>query len=151
MLARVRNLRTAAATYGVPCATDYEVSFDDSPAIKLSAADEFRLRVADESLALLVNDLSQEAASIVTTAGIVDSSDAEVSRIVRRFKRVTPAEGCRCIADILNAAWRASLDPTFWSGLPVIDQRGASVLRELALKNLEIFEIEQLQRDANAP
>lgn len=150
LTARVTNLCTAATAFGVHPPAGYVDSFEDAP-ITLTPADEFRLSVADEALALLVADIVKEADAITTAAKVADSTSSEVSRIVNRFKRVTPAENCRCIADILNAAWQAYLDPTFWNSVPAISAEGEGVLKELTLKNLEIFEIEQIQRAANAP
>ena len=58
-----------------------------------------------------------------------------------------PAEGCKAAADILNAAWAAYSDVDLWKEYPKIQQRKTEVLKELILKNLEIFEIERIQSE----
>ena len=54
-----------------------------------------------------------------------------------------PAEKCKCLADILNAAWLAYRDLAFWEHNPQIAERKDTILKELVLKNIELFEIEQ--------
>jgi hypothetical protein len=90
-------------------------------------------------------------ATVETVVRALPFRSPEADRIFIRFERVTPAERCRTVADILNAAWRASLDQRFWAILPVISTRREVVLKELTLKNLGIFEIEQIQRGSRAP
>jgi hypothetical protein len=86
-----------------------------------------------------------EADGRVTNAAIGISADAEVAKVLKRIRQVVPAEGCKTIADILNGAWLAWEDPDLWKQFPGIADRKLSVLKELVLKNLEIFEIEQIQ------
>ena len=77
-------------------------------------------------------------------SGIPASDPAQVDRIYVRFKLVVPAEKCLCLADILNAAWKAFRDTTFWQGDPQIGDKKDEVLKELVLKNIELFEIQEI-------
>ena len=56
---------------------------------------------------------------------------------------MVPAEDCKTMADILNAAWLANDDETLYNEPPALKDRKSEVLKELCLKNLEVFEIEQ--------
>jgi hypothetical protein len=63
------------------------------------------------------------------------------------LQRVVPAEHCKNIADILNAAWLGFGDSLLWADIPQVRQKKDKVLKELVLKNLEVFEIEQIIAD----
>lgn len=142
---RVQNLVNAATQFGVSYSALFPTLFDHDALPTLSDADTFRLEIADRALAQLVGDLLVEADSRVTTAGIISSTDAEAMKVLKRIRQVVPAEECKTIADILNGAWLASEDPDLWKQYPGMADRKLSVLKELVLKNLEIFEIEQIQ------
>jgi hypothetical protein len=142
---RVQNLVKAANKFGVAYSAAFATLFDADALPTLSDGDEYRLRIADQALAQLVDGLLAEADARVTTAGLASSTDAEVAKVVKRIRQVVPAEGCRTIADILTGAWLASEEPDLWKQFPSIAAKKLSVLKELVLKNLEIFEIEQIQ------
>ena len=67
-----------------------------------------------------------------------------MNRIYARFKLIVPAEKCLCLADILNAAWMAFRDDTFWQNEPQIGTKKDEILKELVLKNIELFEIQEI-------
>jgi len=147
MSRRIENLLHASTRYSVAYDTEYQNSFDSSDPPQLSREDEFRLSIADEALKVLVPKLVLLADQEVRTAALPERNPDEIGRILKWFRRVTPAEGCQSVPDILNAAWLAYLDPNLWQNLPVIREKRDLVLKELTLKNLEIFEIEQIQKD----
>jgi hypothetical protein len=142
---RVHNLVSAAKTFGVSHSASFISLFEPDPTPRLTEADSYRLKVADQALTQLVGNLVTEADSRVVKAGIVTPTDGEVAKVLKRIRQVVPAEGCRSIADILNGAWLASEEPDLWQQFPAVAPRKLSVLKELVLKNLEIFEIEQIQ------
>ena len=146
MAARTTNLLKAAGDLGVSCPPDYAELFENEPSPKLSSSDKFRLDIADRALDRLVPILLAEARQFIDSAKIPDRNAAEVDRILDRFAQVVPAARCASVADILSAAWKAQEDATFWAAETGIQQRKDEVLKELALKNLEVFEIEQMQR-----
>jgi hypothetical protein len=139
---RVSNLLTAAATCGLGIPADYATFFDDDSTTDLARADEFRLSVADKALTALVVELIAKA--IDCLGHIPPPSKEEVDRILGRFDRVVPAEECRGMADILNAAWQAFHKTDLWNAMPTISKKRDLVLKELVLKNLEVFHIEQI-------
>jgi hypothetical protein len=60
-----------------------------------------------------------------------------------RFRLVVPFEGARGLPDILNAAWQVFDTPDFWKGRKEIRIKRNQILKDLTLKNIEIFELEQ--------
>ena len=115
---RVRHLENAANACFVSVPPGYTDLFDDGAEPNLIQSDLFRLSVADEALEEMVGRLTDRANQEITAAGFAAPSKEEVkmaekerTRIWQRFRHVIPAEGCRGIADILNAAWHARRDP----------------------------------------
>ncbi len=148
MLPRIGNLVRAAKEYGVPVRPGYEDQFDNYEPPDLSEEDEFRLEMADEALDKLVPGLIKEADRVVKEAGIESSTPQEIARIVSRVRLVVPAEGCKTLADILNAAWVAYLDNDLWRDVEQVRDKRDKVLKELILKNIELFEIEQILKES---
>ena len=70
----------------------------------------------------------------------------EIERIVSRYKVMVPAEKTRSLADIINAGWCVNEDVNFWKDTPFANKR-VTILRELVLKNIEVFEIEKTRGD----
>ena len=60
------------------------------------------------------------------------------------LKNVVPATGCNTLPDILNAAWKAYEDPRLWDDIPHVMKKKDSVLKDIILKNIEVYEIEQI-------
>lgn len=147
MRRRVANQRAAGQVYGVNVWSGYEALFEDLAEPHLTDGGKFQLSVADEVLTRIVPDLIATVDQTLTAAGVSGPSDAEAQRIHERFRRVVPAENTRSLADILNAGWLASEDPKLWQGLAHVGQSQDLVLRELVLKNIEIFEIEQILKE----
>jgi len=144
MLARVGNMVTAAGTYNATVPANYQAQFDDKQIPTLPPHGVFLLSVADQALSHLLNTIIQEAERIAAVSGISASNPGQVDRIYARFKLVVPAEKCLCLADILNAAWKAFRDNTFWQGDPQIGDKKDEILKELVLKNIELFEIQEI-------
>ncbi|MGH8646488.1 MAG: hypothetical protein ACREX4_19330 [Gammaproteobacteria bacterium] len=145
---RVVNLIKAANYYDVIFASDYEQMFTDDTLIGFTRGDEFRIAVADEVLDRLVPDLISTASTNIRDSGIEFPSEDEIARICERFKRVVPAERCKSLADILNAGWRAKYDVNLWEDLPEVKVDKDGILKELVLKNIEVFEIEQILKES---
>jgi hypothetical protein len=144
MLARVGNMVTAAAAYGADVPASYQTQFDAEPLPAMPPQATFLLSVADQALTNLLDTIIREADRVVAASCIPQSDRGQVERIYARFKMVVPAERCLCLADILNAAWRAFRDSTFWQGDPQIGDKKDDILKELVLKNIELFEIQQI-------
>jgi hypothetical protein len=144
MLDRIAYLEIASGIYHVTVPPDYCDQFDDDALPSLSRSDQFLLSVADKAVRNTLASIIQQADHIVTASGLPATSSGQVARIFARLKLVVPAEKCACLADILNAAWMAFRDDTFWQDSPQIAAKKDEVLKELVLKNIELFEIEQI-------
>src|SRR5262249_28944395 len=145
MSARVSNLQTAAAAYHVTVPEGYESLFEDDPPPSFSApADEFRSSIADAAAQGMVEDLIQEAHRIVESSKIPLPSPREAEEVAARLSLLVPAENSKCLADILNAAWRLYERADLW--IEFFDDRRKvdRTLKELVLKNIEVFEIEKI-------
>lgn len=145
---RVANLLKAAEAYGIPVSADYGSVFEDDPASGLTESDQFRISVADEALNRLIPTLISSADQIIEAVHLAKVDNSEVMRIQSRFARVVPAEHCKGLPDILNAAWKASEDPDLWKDMPDLLSLKHRTLKELVLKNIEVFEIEQIIQEA---
>jgi hypothetical protein len=53
------------------------------------------------------------------------------------------------LADILNAAWHLSEEESLWADRPQVFEKKDRLLKELVLKNIEIFEVEQRLRSSH--
>jgi len=143
MRTRASNLRRAADAYRFSTPDGYEALFEEDEAADLTSGDQFRLAVADSSVARLCPLLIERARDVVRAGGIEGPSMKEVSRIYRSFERVVPAERCRSLPDIINAGWHAFTRRDFWRDLPQLRDRKHPILAELILKNIEVLQMEQ--------
>lgn len=151
MRKRARNLGRATGRFGIKSPPDYANLFDDLPEPNFTPGDIFQLLIADEALEQLLPQLIDNANDAVTAAGIGQPSDLlsdeQIRQIYERFRRVVPAENTRGIVDILNAGWMAFEDVDLWKDLPEIQKNKDTILKELMLKSVEIFEIEQILKE----
>lgn len=144
-MTRVRNLVRAAETYEVDAPPDYEAMFRPRPEPQLAQIDSFRLRAADEALAKTINELILKADELISQTDLEGPSDREIDRILKQFYLMVPAQHCRCLADILNAAWRAYEDEDLCQPSKAeVEIVKDEVLKDLILKTVEIFEAEQI-------
>ncbi len=67
-------------------------------------------------------------------------------KISIQLRKAAPDEKSESLADILNAAWRLSEDPGLWSDRPQLLKKRERLLREVVLKNVDVFEVEQRRR-----
>jgi hypothetical protein len=143
VVTRVQNIIQAAKTYGYEVLPDYINNFKDRAAPPLSETDKFRLKIADLVLPKFIDSLITKANEIVFNSKIPLSTKSEVDRIYHQLENVVPAPKVVCLADILNAGWKAYENESLWLNKTHIQNRKDLVLKELVLKNVEIFEIEQ--------
>ncbi len=142
---RALRLEQLSQTKGATPPAGYTDLFDDDLTPGLTPEQLFLLEVADEAVSLLVGELTNLAEQVVADAGIPAATDAEKRRILDRFRLMVPAEQCQSLGDLLNAAWHASLDDTFWEKSSIPTSRRQPILKDLVLKNLEVMEIERIQ------
>lgn len=150
MKTRVKNLLKASHYYGVTSPVGYESLFEDSTDPPITAADEFQLKLADLALDGVVEDLIDKVNKIVESSVFKKKSEKpspkEQDRIYERLKKVVPAEDCKTLPDILNAAWKAYEDPDLWRENTNLRDNKDAILKNIVLKNIEVFEIEQILR-----
>ena len=143
-----KELQEATESFAIGVPSEYTEQFEDDKATGLTLSGEFRASVADGALAMLVGDLITEADDVLNKATIPMPSVEEVRKIYARLKRVVPAEGCTSLANILNAAWQAFGHPDLWIKIPQVQKDRDRILKDLVLKNLEVFEIEQILKES---
>lgn len=128
----------------VQCADVLQISipaYFKQPGIVAGAEDDIILRLADAATKRQIPRLIERACSLVRETFSIKASKSEVERVAACFRRGRPATGSRSVSDILNAAWSCvSLD-----GISEVD---SSLVNELALKTLEVQEIETIQSEA---
>ena len=140
---RAKNLEKAAGRYNVQIDCGYVDMFEDDEEPFVTRPDLFLLSIADKSLDNLIDDLISEADRLITAAGIAHSTDEEIDNILGRYKVVVPFEGASGFPSILNAAWKVHDQPKFWKGREEVQKKRSGVLKDLVLKNIEIYELEQ--------
>ena len=143
---RVDNLITAAETFGVNVPDNYAELFEDlSEPPDYERNKKFLLSLADIASERQTPQLTRLARDVVSDAKVVLPSVEKVNEIYRDFELIAPAQAAGCLANILNAGWRGFHDDHLWSGIPQISER-RSVLKELLLKSIEVFEYEEIVR-----
>jgi hypothetical protein len=143
---RVANLTIAAANYGIPVPPEYQQGFADSGEPDMSSSNRLLfIRLPDKALTdVLVQRLANEASTLFLAAGIEASSEAGKKYVVDSFKRLVPATGCRSLADILNGAWWIANGYDILEEIHQENGDREKILRELVLKNIEVYEYEQI-------
>lgn len=141
---RVNNLVCAAGEFSVTVPSGYEKTFGSDIESDGAEKDKFLIHIADEVVKAVIPDIISEVSKVRTGSAAHPWSSSEEDRILECYKRIMPAEDCVSIADILNAAWRAVHDVSFWADDPQVSERKSEVLKDLVLKNFEVFEIEQV-------
>jgi hypothetical protein len=144
---RIDNLIAASASFGVTPSAGYRDRFNPSAPLVLPPSEAMQLEIADAARQRLIAGLIAEAQGVFTASSVTPCTDGERDLIYERYKLVVPREKCKGIPDILNAAWKAYRDDSLWQDNPQISQKKDLVLKELVLKNLELFEIEQILQE----
>jgi hypothetical protein len=142
---RVAYQIKAANHFEIHAPDKYAESFHNEEVPKLKKLEEFYLKAADQAVNEAVGRLIAVAGDLVNQSGIpVPANCDEELRIWKRFHHVVPAEKCLSIVDILNAAWRSADDPLLWKRWPELVERRSKILKELVLKNIEVFDAERI-------
>ena len=141
---RVGNLVKAAQSYNFNAPQDYEQMFRDRPLPSLIQSDKFQLNAADYAHVMTVDTLIEKANEIISSLDIAEPSIEEVARICARYKLMVPSEESNSLADILNAAWEAYEDDDLWDSASIAATDKDRILRDLVLKNVEIFNVDAL-------
>jgi hypothetical protein len=141
---RVQNLIAAAKDYKFKVPDDYEDMFRDRPLPELTKGEKFQLSIADHILDSKVKILIKRAEELMSKTDIPKPCETKSDMICKRFKFVVPAQKAKSLADIINGAWKAYNNSELWKQLPKINEKKEDVLKDLVLKNIEIFTYEGL-------
>ena len=144
LVKRVNYLVKAAKKYQFKVPKCYENMFKNRTEPQLASMDKLRLSISDYMLDKIVDDMIAKAEDIISKTNISRPSDEGSKKIYKRFKLVVPAQNCKSLSEILNAAWQAYGNPDLWKEIPNVVEHKDQILKDLVLKNIEIFEVEQI-------
>ena len=144
---RAANLLTASSAYNIVTPPNYVERFENLTIPKLPTSDSYQSDLADGTLSNFISDLIALADSDLLAASVKKPSPTEALRILKRFELVVPPEKVISVADLVNAGWDAYESQSFWGADTDLKSRKASVLKELILKGIEIFEIEEIVKE----
>lgn len=144
LVKRVHYLVKAAKKYQFEVPKSYENMFKNRTEPQLASMDKLRLSISDYMLDKIADDMIAQAGDIISETNILRPSDEESERIYRRFELVVPAQNCKSLSEILNAAWQAYGNSDLWKEIPNVVEHKDKILKDLVLKNIEIFEVEQI-------
>ena len=142
-VARANGLMTAAKQYGFDVPSDYITLFKnlDGPTSEQKQT-QFLLSLADVARESVQSKLIKEAEETAVKAGVTTRTTSGVDRCLDAFRLIVPAQNVDSLSSILNAAWRAYLDPDFFSHVELF-RKEDDILKEVVLKSIDVFEIEK--------
>jgi len=146
---RVHNLLKAAKVYNINYETNYHSLFNESLSPMRAERELFQLKLSDDAMDMLIDDLIVMVNKSIDES-YINSDRNNIKLIKKRFDKLVPAENCKSIADILNAAWEIYNEhlingSKIWKNLAHIDSNNQDkIFKDLILKNIEVFEIGQI-------
>jgi hypothetical protein len=143
IMTRVQNMVSAAQQYGTVCPADYAASYSD----ELDSTNhdhKLLMAVTDHAVSTVINDLIQEANTIVEAAGVSARDEALIQRAHNSFKLLVPASGMVSLANILNAGWIAYNDTGLWVDNEEVKKDRNHILYDIVLKSIEVLEFESI-------
>lgn len=108
----------------------------------------FLLSFADQLVSMVEVELSNKSTEALQHSGIQFPEQTEIDSAVERLRNVVPTEGCSNLAVITNAAWVAWEQDDLWKDMPQVSAHRDRTLCDLVLKSIEVFEIEQILKEA---
>lgn len=150
MSMRMQNLESAAKKFGLSLDNNYSALMQDRVGPTLTNSDRFQLKVADAALNDCVAEIIEHVDRICQAANIPNPKDIadEENRVIERFRHAVPAERVENFVSIVNAGWTAFETKDFWTDFSHLHPFKNSILRDLVLKNMELYEIEHILADA---
>ena len=139
---RAKWLVTAASRYKISVPPDYQSLFIPGDRPPMTSGNSLLLEVAGVSAEAVAESLIGRVSEIIEQQGCPFPTDSGRDEVLARFRYAVPAEKCRTIADIINAGWIVWEDNEFWNHLPFSGLNKARTVKELVLKNIEVFEYE---------
>jgi hypothetical protein len=144
LINRVDNLVKAATAWSITVPAGYKNEFENLPEpSSIDRQQTYLLSLADAASASVTDALITEAKTLIDASLKCRPSEAKVAEAFKDFQAVAPATNAECLANIINAGWRAFHDPELWKDIQQIQSKDKT-LKELMLKSFEVFEYEQL-------
>ncbi len=143
---RIEHMRKACSSFLIPDPGIDPTMFDKRPEWELTS-DRLLMNLADEAVEKIVDELIKDVKTTADGAKIPGPDESEIKRILAKYHWAVPACESRSLPDILNAGWKVYEDEYFWKDFLNIQKRKESILRELLLKNMELFEVEQIDKE----
>src|SRR5690606_23828295 len=103
----IRNMVFAAEKFGMSdqVPQGFMSSFEDD--LDLSDPDhQLLMSTTDYALTKVVEELAEEADSIVRSANLPERSDAGIEKNYQAYKKLVPTSGTASLPDIINAGWK---------------------------------------------
>ena len=148
MRRRARNLETACGEYDVVCEAGYGDTFEDMEELPFDRRNEFLLRFADSMLEELVPILIKDVLQLNQLKRVSMFSGEQKGKVIKDFLDGVPVVDSASLADILNAAWSISENPSLLEKVAhgrlraKVDRH--EVLKNLVLKAIEVLEFQQV-------
>lgn len=147
---RVKNLVRASRFFEIDTFAPryYERNFDDN----LDTANDNKtslslmFQAVEAALESTVEFLLEKVREIAETAQMPSRSEEDVRKCAASFKSVVPARDIKFLSDIISAGWVVYNDQELWIDKPELIKQKESVLFDLVLKSIEVFEIEAILR-----
>jgi hypothetical protein len=138
---------TAAGTVGIPLPTNYVNRFEDE-SFPSEQPLKLLLEVADYGTSQLAATLMREADATVSGSGLKPAAAAEILRIQQSFAQCVPSQQVPDLPSLTNAAWAFYISGmsewrTMYPDLANSESRLFTLLNDLVLKSIEVFDIEQ--------
>ncbi|MFO1485913.1 MAG: hypothetical protein U1F71_21305 [Verrucomicrobiaceae bacterium] len=113
---------------------------------KAADVDNELLSKVDEVRKTLTSKLHLMVDSIASERSIPMPDNKKRKGCLDRLRWFVPITGARSLADIMNAAWEAAHTENFFKN-PRLNEQPEEHLKEVVLKSIEVFEIEQRMSD----
>lgn len=151
---RVDALVVASKALTLQVPANFSAAFDEAD-VSSDHQQQLILSASDAASGGLVTELADAAIHFSKKRELINRHPDDVDRIFESFKRVVPATNARSLPNIINAAWKLYLDPTnpWVEDYPITQkkpEKRIELIRELALKSFEVFEIENIQENKDA-
>ncbi len=142
---RINNLVQYSSQLGVEIPESYQKMFNDEEDYPgILPEKELLLELADTTTSNSISVIYELAESLIKKSNIIKSSTDEIKRIKNFFKKKIPPDNIVCLADIINAAWQVYIDENFWVNEFIDNENKGRILKELALKTIELFEVQKI-------
>jgi len=149
-LQRAKNLKALHKVdrfLDVPDYWDSLFEFEESPPkdSDINAID--TLSSIDQSVKNAIPLLIDEASERVKPEFFPIEPD-KIDQIVRKFEKVIPPSDCGSLGNIICAGWKCYLNPDFWEDYGLDEDEKDRALKDLIIKTIEIFEVENMKADS---